>query len=264
MYKMGKLYKDLNLTEPFQVTFDNQTFDAYANEDDTITIGSTSYLRVKDSTGRSVKAVIDNASSDGKAHQLIVRLNEGEAGDLCYIEGEGAEAAAMGTNIQVIDAVMPPTYTINYEGNQGIFIYESLPYEGQIDPAWDWKLTFTLDPSDLIDYGDTLTLIYSQNPQIELLACVRGELLIDGTKIRDLNFDPSQITEYVREFSVSKSGNWTASIYRIDTQGSTTLNGSMESNVSGIVSGLTPAQVASNLKYRPDMVIDAVLDIYSS
>lgn len=126
-------------------------------------------------------------------------------------------------------------------------------------------MTFHLDPTELTDYTDDISAIYSMNPQIVLLTCRQGTLKIGGDTVGNVDFDPTEIRTYVNELTISKSGNYTVVIHNKVTGENTTLTGTVSRDISGIVNGLTPAEVASNLHYAPNgLSISAILNIYSS
>lgn len=91
---MRKLYTDVLLENPFMVTYNNNTVQACANDEDTITIGSTEFVRVTDVDGHNV--------SDGEGCQLL--LNDG----IIYKLVEGVPES---TNITVTDVSPVAQYT---------------------------------------------------------------------------------------------------------------------------------------------------------
>lgn len=140
MRKLYTQYTDSETNTPFMVTFEGNQVQACANDGDTITIGSTEYVRVTDGSGHDVKAVILN-SGDETPHKLIVRLGEGTTHDLCYIKDDGIVSS---TSIQVTDIQPTPQETvITYTRDYGLDEYETdTQIEGEIpDNAYlTWEM----------------------------------------------------------------------------------------------------------------------------
>lgn len=108
MRKLYTQYIDSETNTPFMVTFEGNQVQACANDGDTITIGSTEYVRVTDGSGHDVKSVIPN-SGDETPHKLLVRLGDENTHDLCYIEDDGVVSS---TSIQVTDIQPTPQETV--------------------------------------------------------------------------------------------------------------------------------------------------------
>lgn len=94
-----KLYTDVVLETPFATVFDEETSDTFADSDNTLEIGSTTYVVITDENGHSVKAVIPGIE-DTEQHQILLLEGEGSDQYLCYIESEGVVSS---TNILVTD-----------------------------------------------------------------------------------------------------------------------------------------------------------------
>ena len=96
---MRKLYTDVSLETPFMVSYNDAQTQACANDEDTVTIGATEFIRLTDENGHNV--------SDGEGNQLL--LNDG----VIYKVVSGVPES---TNIQVADVEPEPpvvrhTYT---------------------------------------------------------------------------------------------------------------------------------------------------------
>lgn len=92
---MRKLYTDVSLETPFMVSYNDVQTQACANDEDTITIGATEYIRLTDENGHNV--------SDREGNQLL--LNDG----VVYKVVSGVPES---TNVQVTDVVITPQYTV--------------------------------------------------------------------------------------------------------------------------------------------------------
>lgn len=89
---MRKLYTDVSLETPFMVSYNDAQLQACANDEDTITIGATEFIRLTDEYGHNV--------SDGEGNQLL--LNDG----VIYKVVSGVPES---TNVQVTDVSPEPT-----------------------------------------------------------------------------------------------------------------------------------------------------------
>ena len=190
MRKLYTQYTDSETNTPFMVTFGGNQVQACANDGDTIIIGSTEYVRVTDSSGHDVKAVIPN-SGDETSHKLIVRLGEGTTHDLCYIEDDGVVSS---TSIQVTDIQPAPLETV--------ITYTRDSDEGEV-PAnayLTWEMVNRpTEPIRVSDYvmnytgavaGGALPLIAALGdtaetgtPELNIMSGTDGSYLIDNLNV---------------------------------------------------------------------------------
>ena len=139
MRKLYTQYTNSELNTPFMVIFEGNQVQACANDGDTITIGSTEYVRVTDGSGHDVKAVIPN-SGDETPHKLIVRLGEGNVHNLCYIEDDEAVSS---TSIQVTDIVVVSQYT---------FTINPTPADASVTINGESRTSITVDDGTTVSY----------------------------------------------------------------------------------------------------------------
>ena len=94
---MRKLYTNVSLdpSSAFMVTYNDVQTQACANDEDTVTIGATEFIRLTDENGHNV--------SDGEGNQLL--LNDG----VIYKVVSGVPES---TNVQVTDVITPTQYTL--------------------------------------------------------------------------------------------------------------------------------------------------------
>ena len=103
---MRKLYTDVSLETPFMVSYNDVQTQACANDEDTVTIGATEFIRLTDENGHNV--------SDREGNQLL--LDDG----VVYKVVSGVPES---TNVQVTDVTPEPpvvrhTYTYNLSNDE--------------------------------------------------------------------------------------------------------------------------------------------------
>lgn len=224
---MRKLYTQYTNSEsntPFMVTFEGNQVQACANDGDTITIGSTEYVRVTDGQGHDVKAVIPN-SGDEAPHKLIVRLGEGNTHDLCYIEGDGVASSA---SIQVTDIEEERYVAYDFEVYKDSDI-EVLKYIG--DPSTTvpipdyWELEFNISQPTITESGNILnvlckdlTLIKIENTEMKFIDSL-GTQTIGYISARD-----NLIEEYISKIKINSKGAYELTVTNISTEETTIYN----------------------------------------
>lgn len=263
---MRKLYTDVSLETPFMVSYNDTQTQACANDEDTVTIGVTEFIRLTDEYGHNV--------SDGEGNQLL--LNNG----VIYKVVSGVPES---TNVQVTDVNPEPTPT------QYTLTISPTPADATV------VLTATgftqVWNSITVDAGTTVTYTVSKTGYVT----VTDSIVVNGDRSRSVVLEPTVVrhtyTYYLfngetASFTCSDEGatitsnavtaaegatiTFSFSKTGYQTLSGTTIMGSSDEyiNVDLVMEGYVPAWMSSGSEvgetvyttYYPPEVGDAIYD----